>query len=677
MRNKQYISDPLLLAEWDYTKNETLPSEYTIHSNKKVWWVCSKCGHEWITAITNRTYGTGCPKCAEDKRANTKELQAVEKTGSLQDKAPGIAAEWNYAKNDPLLPSQFTIHSNKEVWWLCKLGHEWKASIASRQHGGCPYCSGRRVLVGFNDLETTNPLLSEDWDYEKNKGIKPTDFVAGSKNKVWWKCHICGYQWQASIGSRNSGKGCPSCAGKIVIPKTNDLLTLFPHIAAEWDYERNTLKPDQIMPGSHKTVWWKCKSGHHWRAIVANRTYLDRGCPYCNGRVPIVGENDLETLFPEISKEWDMSKNNGHMPNEFLPQSNKKIWWICNQGHSYQSVISDRTNNGAGCPFCANKKVLIGFNDIAFTNPEVAKEWDYEKNGKLLPQNVTAGSDKTVWWKCSQGHSWRAKIFSRCRQGTGCPICFSTLQRSFPEAAVYYYLSQKIEVLPNAKFDWLPNMEIDVYIPTQKIGVEYDGSAWHKDADKDLRKNTLCYEHGVRLIRIREPKLPDIEGESIKLPSYSRSDLKSGILMLLSTLDIVADIDLDRDEDAIRQLMNEQNVENSLGMRYSALLKEWDLEKNQNLSPYQISYSSARKVWWKCEKGHSWKSAVYSRISGSGCPYCSGQKHAKIICVENGKSYTSYSEVAKDLEISIASVSLVLNKKQDNVKGYHLRFADE
>ena len=55
--------------------------------------------------------------------------------------------------------------------------------------------------------------------------------------------------------------------------------------------------------------------------------------------------------------------------------------------------------------------------------PELVKEWDYDKNGNLKPDNVTAHSGKKVWWKCKHGHTWETSVSNRSR-GTNCPKCF-------------------------------------------------------------------------------------------------------------------------------------------------------------------------------------------------------------------------------------------------------------
>ena len=99
-----------------------------------------------------------------------------------------LMAEWNWEKNVDFDATALTLGSNKKVWWKCNKGHDWQAIIAGRNHGfACPYCAGQKVLIGYNDLATLNPLLAQEWNYEKNGNLKPEHFVANSNKKVWWK----------------------------------------------------------------------------------------------------------------------------------------------------------------------------------------------------------------------------------------------------------------------------------------------------------------------------------------------------------------------------------------------------------------------------------------------------------------------------------------------------------
>ena len=422
---------PDLAKEWDYEKNGNLrPTDIISKTKKKAWWKCSKCNHSWQTSVIDRVYGTGCPKCSPKRRVETFKKNIVRKKGGLND--PILLREWNYEKNGGLLPENFTAHSNRKVWWKCPKGHEYQKTIDKRTQGsGCSYCSGRHVLAGFNDLETLRPDLAKEWNYEKNKNMKPTDFVLGSNQKVWWRCSVCKTSWQTKILARTKkNAGCPKCGVKKRIEehrntfiKKNGCIT-DPLLLKEWNYKKNfPLTPQDFTPASNKPVWWICsKCGYEWKAKIGNRSLLQRGCPCCANHVVVKGKNDLETTHPQLAKEWHPSQNKDLTPSMVSHGTSKKVWWICSKGHSYEMTINHRSSGG-NCPYCSNSRVLKGFNDLATKFPEIAKEWCYEKNLLLTPGEVLPGSEKKVWWKCSNcGHEWRAEVYRRVK-GSKCPCC--------------------------------------------------------------------------------------------------------------------------------------------------------------------------------------------------------------------------------------------------------------
>ena len=273
-------------------------------------------------------------------------------------------------------------------------------------------------------MPLADPLLLKQWDRERNGDLTPHDVTYGSHRRVWWRCEK-GHSWQAEVKSRTLlGAGCPVCAGKVVVPGENDLATLRPDLAAQWHPERNLpLTPERIAPGSHKRVWWVCGKGHVWQAAAAARANGER-CPVCAGKVVIPGENDLATLYPEIAAQWDGEKN-GELTAEMVsPYSNRKAWWRCREGHSWQAAIAARTKRKTGCPYCTGRKVLAGYNDLATVEPFVAMQWHPALNVPLTPEQVTAGSRRQVWWQCSLGHVWKARVHSRTgKQRSGCPVC--------------------------------------------------------------------------------------------------------------------------------------------------------------------------------------------------------------------------------------------------------------
>lgn len=349
-----------------------------------------------------------------------------------------------------------------------------------------------RLVTGLNDLATVNPDLAAEWHPAKNAPLLPSQVAAGTKKKVWWKCHL-GHEWEAAVSSRNKGSGCPYCAGQRAIPGVNDLSTVSPGLAAEWHPSKNgPLCPNQIMPKSSKKVWWLGKCGHEWEAVVSSRT-AGSACPYCSGHKLLPGYNDLATVDSELATEWHPTKNGDLHADQVTAHCARKVWWMGKCGHEWQATVAVR-ESGHGCPFCSGGKTLKGFNDLATVNSKLAAEWHPTKNGDLSPTQITAGTSKKVWWMCSEGHEWEAAVSSR-NKGSGCPYC-----------------SEKRAIT------------------------------------------------GINDLATINPKLA----------------------------------------------------------------AEWHPTKNGNLSPNQVTAGSGKKVWWVCTKcGNEWKAVISNRSHGSNCPLCS------------------------------------------------------
>lgn len=273
-------------------------------------------------------------------------------------------------------------------------------------------------------LEMGREELLREWDGERNAPLTPEEVSPGSHRAVWWVCEK-GHRWRAMVKSRAMGTGCPVCANRAVAPGENDLAIAFPEVAAQWHPEKNgVLTPRDVLPGTQRKVWWLCEKGHEWQARVSARTYGGTGCPVCTGKQVIPGENDLATLCPDIAGQWHPARNGPVTPETVTPYSNRKVWWLCPRGHAYQAIIATRTSHRSGCPYCAGRRALAGYNDLATLHPEVAAQWHPTLNGNLTPEMVTPGSHKRVWWLCPEGHVWRAAIYPRTgKQKCGCPVC--------------------------------------------------------------------------------------------------------------------------------------------------------------------------------------------------------------------------------------------------------------
>lgn len=350
----------------------------------------------------------------------------------------------------------------------------------------------------------------------------------------------------------------------------------------------------------------------------------------------IKGINDLATINPELAKEWHPIKNGNLLPNMVSAGSNKTVWWIGKCGHEWQAVISSR-NIGVGCPFCANFKVLSGYNDLATKNPELAKEWHPTKNGDLTPNMVGAGSAKKVWWKCQYGHEWQATIVSR-NSGRNCPTCSQRLKSSFPEQTILYYLSKVFSDTESRSIIQGSALELDIFIPSLKTAVEYDGIFWHNSkvsAEREIRKYKLCKKNGIKLIRVRETaslKIPQTENISDCLltiaqrPDYSMLDNMVKRLFSVLNIQTVIEVNSKKDEKEIKSGYYSGQINNSLANLNPQLAEEWHPTKNELFSPDMFTVSSGEKVWWLGKCGHEWEATIASRNAGTGCPYCTGQQ---------------------------------------------------
>lgn len=430
-----------------------------------------------------------------------------------------------------------------------------------------------------------------------------------------------------------------------MIKKEGTLLYKFPELAKEWDYDNNgDINPSNISCGSSKEVFWICPICHHsYLKKVSNRTSPSKRkseskfCPICLGRIIIPGYNSLKAKFPDIIREeWDFSRNKVD-PDTIAPHQNKiKHWWICKKGHSYQAVVNNKiSNNGGNCPYCSHEKLLFE-NSLSFVNPKLAKEWNYEKN-KLTPEKVFANANSYAWWICDKGHKWKAKICNR-NNGKGCPICAKGHHSSFPEQVIYHYINKMFpDALNGYKYK---NYEIDIYVPSVKLGIEYDGEYFHKSANKierDNNKNNLLFNDGIDFIRVRESNCPNTNNNCVIFRYNYTSDYHSLERILVEVLSFIAnkynkEVNFEVSIDSIKNQLLDQistvSTSKSLLHLNKNLCKDWNYELNYPLEPKMFYPNSSVKIFWKCHKcSYVWKATIGSRNQGCGCPSCSNREH--------------------------------------------------
>jgi DNA-directed RNA polymerase subunit RPC12/RpoP len=327
------VSHPELAAEWHPTKNGAQrPEDFTFGSGRKFWWLAS-CGHEWESAPNQRTSGYSCPYCSS--------RLVLSGTNDLATRYPEIALEWHPSRNGDLRAESVPPFSNKSVWWLGACGHEWTSTVAARIKAiGCPYCSNKRVLEGFNDLATVRPDLAAEWHPTKNGTLLPSAVALGSSKRIHW-LGPCGHQWAQTVNDRKNGAGCPFCKGKAVLKGFNDLATVRPDLAAEWHPTKNGERiPESQSAGQKVLVWWLGSCGHEWKASINNRSD-GSGCPSCSpGGFKTSNSGILYFIHSPALGSFKIGITSGKSKNLRLKKFSSRGWKICQTWeHSSGRVI--------------------------------------------------------------------------------------------------------------------------------------------------------------------------------------------------------------------------------------------------------------------------------------------------------------------------------------------------
>ena len=231
------------------------------------------------------------------------------------------------------------------------------------------------------------------------------------------------------------------------------------YILNDWDYELNQgLDPTKLTYGSNKVVWWKCSfCGHRWKSSIYNRAVRSTCCPVCYypKRKNFCKNNNLTITNPNLIADWDQSKNVKLTPDMFTKDSRYKAWWKC---HICGKEVQKEIKSYAGCRNC-KKQLVLNDRNMTITHPQLLKEWNYNRNQNISPENFLPTSPKKVWWKCNKcGYEWQARISNRAILNRACPCCsnkkvvkgINDLATTHPDIAKEWHTSKNGILTPDA-----------------------------------------------------------------------------------------------------------------------------------------------------------------------------------------------------------------------------------
>ena len=537
--------------------------------------------------------------------------------------------------------------------WRCKYGHKWNASVVNRTHAGsnCPQCrpqssrieiyllcelkaifdivkwrskfSGVECDIYIPDIQLGIEVDGEYWHQNKeekdrsktqfltSKGInlirvrdRRLPFVDGTVvdfranedlqevavrllKEISVHFTLERLSTYLTEGVQKNASAYKKMIARLPVPPSGETLEdLYPAVASEWDYEANLpLTPSLFPASSNLKVAWVCIKGHHWYASINNRTRNKSSCPLCyKSEISAItrrgrARNTLslaQSALAYISK-FDIDKN-GFPPTEIALKSNMNVWWHCENGHSFQRKPCQMIEHD-GCPVC---------NSLPYAYPQVAEQWDVEKNSDKKPEDYSWGSGEKVWWRCSKGHSsWQAAISQRTSAGSGCPQCYNEHRGDMYRELAAHKNGSVADSNPAylAEWDYAKNVDIS----PDSITTKSKRKVWW-----------VCPENHSYIQQLASKARGSICPECAKT--------KRAESVRLARLTFTG----------------------SLADNHPDIAKQWDQNKNGDLSPSDISSGSKQVVWWLCENGHEWQESIGTRTDKrrpKGCPTCRKNRH--------------------------------------------------
>jgi hypothetical protein len=353
---------------------------------------------------------------------------------------------------------------------------------------------------------------------------------------------------------------------------------------------------------------------------------------------PSIGKSIAET-HPDFAKHWHPTKNGDLTPFKITSGSVKKVWWKCDKGDDHEYFISPnkRVYRNQGCRVCSGRKIVQS-NCLATTHPELAKEWHPSKNCDLTPNNISAKSEKKVWWKCPKGddHEWFTTPWTR-HIGGGCKVCSghklvksNSLAIKNPILAQEWHPSKNSDLTP---FDVTEHKSLKVWWKCDKgDDHEWESSINNRskgngcsicDGKTIVQSNCLATTHPELAKEWHPSKNCDSNPYNIGGGSGKRFWWKCG-----------KGDDHEWISSAVNRTRLDRNcpicvnqkivISNCMATTHPKLAKEWHPIKNGKLTPFDVSGGTNKKIWWKCDKGddHEWMTSAAGRSGERGCPFC-------------------------------------------------------
>ena len=627
-------------------ENVTLPKK----------WRCDKCGHSFKMSLDRlisriKRDGYYCTECKAtfDTPIQAKNSPLVYTDSNLADELVSKHIKKNMI--DSL--------SNIVATWKCsKCSGKYDCSVVKRHQEGCPYCSNKQILKGFNTLQETHSYLEKFWD--EGNSTKLSDYWSKSIEVINWSCPCCGIHFQCSpiemisrTNIENSNfETCPNNCDWDTLVFNNDILHDSPKLREEWSSKNSIPVHLALSHIETKKYWWHCSCcKQDYLCSIPIRREVKNTCPYCNDELPLKGFNTLFDDYPEFSDFW--SKNNSQDPTQMTISGakNNKFLWICSccnlEFEEKLEVIIDKFSIVQGkelirvCPYCT-EKIPKPNESLGGQKSFLRSEWLENLNGDI--NKIFCNSSDTVEWVCRRCHrNFKARISERKENDNCCPYC------SKRELAVGYNDLATTHPLVIKEWSALNDRE------SCSVMCNSNYRAWWKcpvckgEYQQEVQSKVIikkpcpyCTNHkvlkGLNDLATTHPWLinewstsNDMDFSSLMSNSGYKAWWKCSVCKGEYQQTVKKKILM---KESCPYCQNNEVLKgfNDLETTHKHLMNEWDYLNNILLAdPTEINEKCSQTVWWICKENsnHRYKLKInekikYEKRSFISCPICKG-----------------------------------------------------
>jgi very-short-patch-repair endonuclease len=541
-------------AKYWSNKNEVKPFQISKGTDKKYWFNCNICNHEFLKSPNGiTTNNSWCAYCNSYKLCDNIECK------NCFDKSFASHEKVKYLSTKNELPArQICKSSGKKYWFKCNIcDHDFISIISNITKGQwCGYCSNK-LLCENDDCKICfdkSFASHEKSKYWSDKNIeKPRQFGKGTHKKFWFNCDKCNHTFKTSLQIISMGCWCNFCSNDNLCENEECRICFDKSFASNeksryWS-NKNAEKPRQVLKCSNQKYWFDCdKCNHSFSSLLSNISKTDgpRWCPYCSVPCKLLCDDEncshcFNNSFASHEKSTYWSNKNTEKPRQVFKCSNQKYWFDCDKcTHTFDTSVAYITNGGNWCRYCPSQDFCLENCDECYSKSmashEKSKFWSIKN--KYKPREIMKGSRQKIIFNCNRCElDFETIPYTVVFLNSWCPHCINKTELKLHNQLLSIYPN----IISQFKQEWCKKVNylpFDFCIPEDKIIIELDGpqhfvqiSNWsspEQQFENDKFKEECANNNGYSIIRLLQEDVLNDTYDWIKELCDTIEELKNG-----------------------------------------------------------------------------------------------------------------------------------------------------